>query len=45
MTTSYDIGFLDGLKKAKEIMLRRDVHSATIRWITSEIEKLEGARE
>ena len=45
MATSYDVGFVDGMKKAKEMMLRRDVHPATIRWITDTIKQLQEEME
>jgi len=45
MTTSYNVGFVDGMKKAKEMMLRRDVSPATIRWITETIKQLQEEME
>lgn len=45
MATSYDVGFVDGMKKAKEMMLRRDVNPATIRWITDTIKQLQEEME
>ena len=45
MATSYDVGFIDGMKRAKEMMLRRDVNATTIRWITDTIKQLQEEME